>query len=96
MDVFLSYSRGDAAHATALNEWLSGQGARTFFDQRDLGAGQLWLPDLERRIEQDVQAVAVLVGPAGLGNTQQYEHQLALTRQAMETDDANYPYSWLE
>ncbi len=82
MDVFLSYNRRDVAHAAALNDWLGGQGVRTFFDQRDLGAGQLWLPDLEHRIEQDVQAVAVLVGPAGLGNTQQYEHQLALTRQS--------------
>jgi tetratricopeptide (TPR) repeat protein len=82
MDVFLSYNRRDSAHAALLNTWLGGQGVATFFDQRDLGAGQLWLPDLERRVEQDAQAVAVLVGPAGLGNTQQYEYQLALTRQA--------------
>jgi hypothetical protein len=84
MHVFLSYNRRDAAHAVALNDWLGDQGVRTFFDQRDLGAGQLWLPDLERRIEQEAEAVAVLVGAAGLGNTQQYEHQLALTRQAAE------------
>jgi hypothetical protein len=79
MDVFLSYSRRDAAHAVTLNAWLSSQDVTTFFDQRDLGAGQLWLPDLERRIEHDAQAVAVLVGPGGLGNTQQHEYQLALT-----------------
>jgi hypothetical protein len=84
MDVFLSYNRRDAMHAAALNDWLGGQGVATFFDQRVLGGGQLWLPDLERRIEQDAQAVAVLIGPAGLGNTQQYEYQLALTRQAAE------------
>ena len=84
MDVFLSYSRRDAAHAAALNDWLGSQGVTTFFDRRDLGAGQLWLPDLERRIEHEAQAVAVLVGPGGLGNTQQYEYQLALTRQAAE------------
>jgi hypothetical protein len=86
VDVFLSYNRRDAVHAAALNDWLGSQGVATFFDQRDLGAGQLWLPDLERRIEHDAQAVAVLVGPAGLGNTQQYEYQLALTRQAAEPD----------
>jgi hypothetical protein len=84
MDVFLSYNRRDGVHAAALNDWLTGQDVRTFFDQRDLGAGQLWLPDLERRIEHEAQAVAVLVGPAGLGNTQQYEYQLALTRQTGE------------
>ena len=81
-EVFLSYSRADAAHAAALNAWLAGQGVRSFFDQRDLGGGQLWLPDLERAIE--TEAAAVLVGPQGLGNTQQYEAQLALTRQARE------------
>jgi hypothetical protein len=73
MNVFLSYNRRDADHAAALDRFLGEQGTSTFFDQRDLGAGQLWLPDLERRIEHDAQAIAVLVGPAGLGNTQQYE-----------------------
>ena len=83
-EVFLSYSRADTAHAAALNAWLAGQGVRSFFDRRDLGGGQLWLPDLERAIETEAAAVAVLVGPQGLGNTQQYEAQLALTRQARE------------
>ncbi len=82
-EVFLSYSRADSSHAAALNAWLAGQGVRCFFDRRDLGGGQLWLPDLERAIETEA-AVAVLVGPQGLGNTQQYEAQLALTRQARE------------
>ena len=84
MDVFLSYNRRDSRHAEVLNDWLGGQGIATFFDHRDLGAGQLWLPDLERRIEHETHAVAVLVGSGGLGNTQQYEYQLALTRQAAE------------
>jgi hypothetical protein len=86
MDVFLSYNRLDAGHAEALNDWLVSQGVRTFFDQRDLGGGQLWVADLERTIEHEVQAIAVLVGPNGIGNTQQYEYQLALTRQAKDRD----------
>ncbi|HEY1935345.1 MAG TPA: hypothetical protein VGG99_25340 [Acetobacteraceae bacterium] len=44
MDVFLSYNRRDAAHAATLNDWLGGQGVATFFDQRDLGAGQPGCP----------------------------------------------------
>ncbi len=83
-EVFLSYSRADAAHAAALHAWLADAGVRCFFDQRDLGGGQLWLPDLERAIETEAAAVVVLVGPQGLGNTQQYEAQLAITRQARE------------
>ncbi len=84
MDVFVSYSRRDAAHAIALNDWLTDQHVATFFDQRDLPSGQLWLPELEKRIAETAQSVIVLIGPAGLGNTQQYEYQLALTRQAGE------------
>jgi len=79
MDVFLSHNRLDAAHAKNLNDWLASQGVKTFFD---LGSGQLWVADLERTIEDEADAVAVLVGPNGIGNTQQYEYQLALTRQA--------------
>jgi hypothetical protein len=41
MDVFLSYNRLDAAQAEALNDWLVSQKVTTFFDQRDLGGGQL-------------------------------------------------------
>ena len=67
-----------------MNDWLTSQNVATFFDQRDLPSGQLWLPELEKRIAETAQAVIVLVGPAGLGNTQQYEYQLALTRQAGE------------
>jgi tetratricopeptide (TPR) repeat protein len=85
-DLFLSYNRADAAQAVALDAWLRGQGCTTFFDRRDLGGGRLWLPDLEAAISQAAGAIAVLVGPAGLGNTQQYEYQLALTRQAAEPD----------
>jgi len=46
MVVFRSYNRLDAAHAAALDDWLGGQGVLTFFHQRDLGGGKLWLPDL--------------------------------------------------
>jgi hypothetical protein len=86
MDVFLSYNRLDAAQAEALNDWLVSQKVTTFFDQRDLGGGQLWVADLERTIEHEAQAMAVLVGPNGVGNTQQYEYQLALTRQAKDPE----------
>src|SRR5258708_38377762 len=86
MDVFLSYNRRDAARVSAIDAWLSKQGVQAVFGQRDLGPGQLWLPELERRIEDEAHAFAVLVGPAGLGNTQQYESQLALTRQAVSVD----------
>ncbi|MDB5413245.1 MAG: hypothetical protein JWR10_1580 [Rubritepida sp.] len=84
MDVFLSYSRADSAQAVLLDEWLTAQGLTCFLDRRELRTGELWLPELERAITREANAVLVLVGPAGLGNTQHYEYQLALTRQAAE------------
>lgn len=84
MDVFLSYSRADTAQAVLLDEWLTTQGLACFLDRRELRSGELWLPELERAITREAKAVLVLVGPAGLGNTQHYEYQLALTRQAAE------------
>lgn len=47
MEVFLSYNRRDTTHAAALQTWLGGQGVTTFFDQRDLAGGKLWLPMLD-------------------------------------------------
>lgn len=84
MDVFLSYSRADAAQALLVDEWLTAQGLRCFLDKRELRSGEPWLPELERAITREARAVLVLVGPGGLGNTQHYEYQLGLTRQAAE------------
>ena len=55
--VFLSYNRTDEAHAKSLDAWLQSQGISTFFDQRELGSGQLWLPDLEKALETNVQSI---------------------------------------
>jgi hypothetical protein len=86
MDVFISYNRADLAHANVLRVWLASQQMKPFLDTVQLESGKMWLPELERQIETGVAAVAVLVGPHGLGNTQQYEYSLALTRQAREPD----------
>ncbi|MFZ1430367.1 MAG: toll/interleukin-1 receptor domain-containing protein, partial [Geminicoccaceae bacterium] len=78
-DVFLSYSRADSAAAVRLRGRLKAAGLATFLDRDQLAAGQEWLPALERGIATS-GAVAVLVGPAGLGSWQQREVQLALDR----------------
>lgn len=84
--VFISYSRAHSAHAVALDEWLTEQGIATFLDTRHLRGGQLWITDLESAIAHECDAVVVLCGPGGLGNTQQYEKQFAITRQSREPD----------
>lgn len=80
-DVFLSYSRADTAAAMRLRDRLSDAGLATFLDRYQLPAGQEWQPALERGIAGS-GAVAILVGPTGLGTWQQREMQLALDRAA--------------
>jgi energy-coupling factor transporter ATP-binding protein EcfA2 len=86
-DVFLSYARSDSGAASELNAWLRGQGFRTFFDRRELSPGLRWVPALEEAIGWS-DAVAILIGRHGIGNTQQYERELALVRQ---THDDTFP-----
>src|SRR4051795_9873662 len=80
-DVFLSYNRADAEPVRRIQSRLTEAGLATFLDRDCLPAGQPWLPRLEQAIAHS-RAVAVLVGPTGLGAWQQREVQLALDRQA--------------
>jgi WD40 repeat protein len=82
-DVFLSYARVDAAASQELDAWLRQQGVRTFFDQRDLRPGLRWVVAIEEAIGSS-GSIAILIGPHGLGNTQQYEREAALVRQGRE------------
>src|SRR5262249_17639532 len=86
-DVFLSYARSDGAAAAELNGWLRAQGFHTFFDRSELSPGLRWIPATEEAIGRS-NAVAILVGRRGVGNTQQYERELALVRQ---TQDEEFP-----
>ena len=71
-DVFVSYSRADARHAAEIDSVLRDKGLKTFFDRRNLAAGLPW-----------VRAI-MLIGPRGVGNTQQYERELAFVRQTRD------------
>src|SRR5262249_22056801 len=79
-DVFISYAHSDGDAARELNGWLRAQGLHTFFDRSALRQGLRWVPALEEAIGRS-KAVAILVGKHGIGNTQQYEPELALIRQ---------------
>jgi hypothetical protein len=82
-DVFVSYSRADSRHAAEIDSVLRANGLRSFFDRRNLALGQPRVPALEQAIGA-AKAVIVLIGPRGLGNTQQYERQLAIVRQSSD------------
>jgi hypothetical protein len=85
--VFVSYSRADGRHAADIDSALRDKGLNTFFDRRNLVPGLPWVRALEEAIGA-ARAVIVLIGPRGLGNTQQYERELAFVRQ---TGDPAFP-----
>jgi TPR repeat protein len=82
-DVFVSYSRADWQHAAEIDSVLRAKGLRSFFDRRNLAPGLPWVRALEQAIGA-AKAVIVLIGPRGLGNTQQYERELAIVRQSRD------------
>jgi hypothetical protein len=82
-DVFVSYSRADKRHAAEIDSFLHNKGLKSFFDRRNLDPGLPWVRALEKAIGS-AKAAIVLVGPQGFGNTQQYERELAIIRQAHE------------
>jgi ABC-type multidrug transport system fused ATPase/permease subunit len=86
-DVFISYSRADTRYAADIDSALRQKGLRTFFDRRDLAPGLPWIRALEEAIGASKAAI-ILLGPSGLGDTQQYERELAFVRQ---TGEPNFP-----
>jgi TIR domain len=81
-DVFLSHSRADSAAAEILRARLREAGLTAFLDRYALPAGQPWQPWLEQHLGA-CRALLVLVGPTGLGEWQQREIQIGLSRQVL-------------
>ena len=84
-DVFLSYSRNDAPIAQRLVQVLRSRGLKVFFDRDYLTPGQTWPVLLEKHLRA-CRAVAICLGPEGLGPWQQREQYVALDRQAQQRD----------
>ena len=73
--------------AADIDSALRQKGLRTFFDRSNLAPGLPWVRALEEAIGT-AKAAIILLGPTGLGNTQQYERELAFVRQ---TRDPAFP-----
>jgi hypothetical protein len=80
IDVFVSYARVDLHHAAEIDSILRARGLTCFFDRRNLPPGLPWVRGLENALKAAKSAI-ILIGPRGLGNTQQYERELAIIRQ---------------
>jgi Novel STAND NTPase 1/TIR domain len=82
-DVFLSYSRSDASIADRLVQVLRSRRLKVFFDRDYLVPGQEWPALLENHLSA-CRAVAICVGPTGLGPWQKREQYVALDRQSRD------------
>jgi hypothetical protein len=82
-DLFLSYNSRDASDVRHVGALLQGRGLRTFIDREHLLVGHNWFDSLEREIHR-TRAVAVFLGPHGLGRWQRYERALAMDRKVRE------------
>ncbi|HYX23404.1 MAG TPA: TIR domain-containing protein [Thermoanaerobaculia bacterium] len=82
-ELFLSYHRPDLAAVRAVQKLLEARSVATYLDVRDLPAGLPWPQRLEEALGS-VRAVAVFLGPTGLGRGQKREIGFALDRQDRE------------
>ncbi|MEM7311028.1 MAG: TIR domain-containing protein [Planctomycetota bacterium] len=71
-DVFLCYNRADQGAAVELAESLRDEGLRVWVDVWELRPGQSWTADVERILDS-VGSAAIVVGPSGIGRSQDEE-----------------------
>ncbi len=83
-DVFLSYSWRDREAVESVGRALEERGLSVFLDRWYLVPGRPWQQVLEEKTSS-CRAVAVFIGPEGLGRWQQREKELALDRQVRDT-----------
>lgn len=89
-NLFLSYHRSDGEAVLAVQRLLRSRGIGTFLDRDQLVAGMPWPQALEQAL-RDARAVAVFIGPGGLGLWQKREMGYALDRQVQE-EGAGRPF----
>src|SRR4051794_34322623 len=75
--LFLSYNRLDQEAVVSICKLLDARGLRTFLDRDQLVPGLPWPQALEQAL-RSARAVAVFLGPQGLGLWQQREMFFAL------------------
>lgn len=79
--LFVSYNSADAEAVQAVRRAIEARGVTTFLDRRDLPPGLPWMERLEQALGE-VEAVAVFLGPHGLGRIQKREMYFAIDRQS--------------
>jgi hypothetical protein len=79
-DLFISYNRNDSEPANQLAHELETRGVRVWLDKLNLPPGDRWQAEIASALAH-ARAVAVLIGPSGLGGWQELELHIALAKQ---------------
>ncbi len=82
-DLFMSYNRVDRTEVQVIRQRLLDRGVSGFIDSEDLLPGLPWPTGIYNAI-QNVQAVAVFIGKAGLSTWQKREWAWSIERQDRE------------
>ena len=83
-DLFISYHWRDREAVERVAHALRQRGANPFLDRWYLVPGRSWVEVLEKTLAE-CRALAVFLGPNGMGRWQQREKELGLDRQAKDT-----------
>ena len=86
-DLFMSYHWLDRVAVEEVARSLRDRGIKPFLDRWYLVPGRSWVGTLEKELA-NCKAVAIFIGPQGMGRWQQREREYALDRQ---TRDENFP-----
>lgn len=78
-DCFFSHNSADKPLVRELDRLVRERGVETWLDQREIKAGDSWLPLLEQGIRES-HCAAVLLGPSGLGPWHGEETQVLLVQ----------------
>jgi hypothetical protein len=85
-DLFISYHSPDHDTVSSIQKVLKARGISSFVDRQHLMPGLPWPQALEQALK-NVSAVAVFLGPRGLGLWQKREIGFAIDRQVQEERD---------
>ena len=83
-DVMASYNRKDLCDVKKVCSRLRDNGIGIWLDMRRISPGEIWRLAIEEAI-RDARIALVMIGPAGIGRTQQSEVSMCLTK-AERTD----------
>jgi WD40 repeat protein len=84
-DVFISYNSSDHAPVERIARGLKERGLTVFLDRWELIPGRSWPQALEEQLAR-CRCALIVLGPSGMGSWQQRERQVALDRQARESN----------